>query len=258
MAAFVPPHSQLLPILPRRGAAASAAAAAAATGKGEAGGAAADSKYDWQRVAEGQPGGDASNDIPIDLSDLPDLPDFDDEMPPVRTMAGVTTRELELPDLPGDPDILPPAPNAWSDGGLGLWQWTGIWLVFAAGVAALGGIGSYALARATIDPAFANQALAFCKVFFGAFQVLFLGRVLLTQFPRIKTTEMPWAPIHYSTEWVLGPTRGLFPPEAGVDIAPILWLLVTLLASELLTGPSGILQIAKDGPKSLPPGMSIR
>lgn len=257
---FVPPHSQPFPTLPRRGAASGAnVAAAAAAEQGEAGGAAPSKQYDWQRVAESQ-----SGDGPLDLSDLPDLPGFDDAMPPadggaVGTLkAGVTTREVELPELPGDPDILPPAPNSFTDGGLGLWQWTGIWLVGAVLIAVAGGVGSYALARAKIDPAFANQALSTCKLVFGTFQFLFFGRLLLTQFPRIKSTDMPWAPLHYSTEWILGPTRGVFPPEAGVDIAPILWLLVTLLASELITGPSGILQLAKDAPRVMPPGMTIR
>jgi len=219
--------------------------------------------YDWQKAATLPDEGG-----PVSLDDLPDLPGFDAEEAVGTTddgtsgkvaSLGARVRRVEIPELPGDPDLLPPEPNPITDGGLGLWEWTGIWVVGSIFIAALGGAGSYFLARASLDPEFADTALMVSKLVFGVFQVLFLGRVLLTQFPSVKTTDMPWAPIHYSTEWALAPTRAVFKPEAGVDVAPILWLLVTLLASELIAGPSGILQMAKDGPKNgMPPGMSIR
>lgn len=229
--------------------------------------------YDWQRVAEGggaaKPAaapGAAAEPGALNLDALPDLPDFSededevisDEAKAAPMAATVRTRELRLPDLPGDSDLLPPEPNPMTQG-LGLLEWTGIWIGGLLVVAAIGGVGSYALARAKLDPEFADSALQACKAVFTIFQVLFLGRVLLTQFPKIKTTEMPWAFVHYPTEWALAPTRMIFPPEAGVDIAPILWLAMTLLASELLTGPAGILQLAKNAPTNgMPQEFSIR
>lgn len=227
-----------------------------ATAKGKE----AEDEYDWQKV------GSAPDTIP-NLDDLPDLPDFgaeEEAKSSVASSAGqgqaqqmfTRIKKTELPDLPGDPDILPPAPNPITDGGLGLMEWTGIWAVSALGLLAVGGAGSYALARANLDPNFANQALIFCKFFFGFFQIVFLGRVLLAQWPKIDPTQMPYAPLYYTTEWALGPTRQVFKPEAGVDVAPILWLLMAALGSELLTGPSGILQLARDSPK-MPVGMKM-
>jgi len=223
-------------------------------------------QYDWQKVAESSDKAGAAADLNPDA--FPDIAEFADAPPAPATPSsgarslGATTKErrIDLPDLPGfedDEDLLPPAPNPIVDGGLGLWEWTGIWIVGSLGIVAIGGALSWGLARAQIDPDFADKSLIYVKYFLGFFQILFLGRVLLTQFPNIKTEEMPWAPLHYTTEWALAPTRSVFKPEAGVDVAPILWLITTLLASELLTGPSGILIMAKsaqDGSKS----MSIR
>merc|ERR1719198_810536 len=78
--------------------------------------------------------------------------------------------------------------------------------------------GTYLLAWSKLDPVVAGQ--------------------------KLNTTEMPWAPFHYSTEFILAPTRYVFQPEAGVDIAPLIWLMMSSLASELLCGPAGILQLA--------------
>lgn len=228
-------------------------------------------QYDWQRVAESAAKGQRSPDkgagkteaIGLDqVPDLPDLPDFDDEKVPTESQpqvgmlnARVRVREVSLPDLPGGDDLVPPEPNPITDGGLGLFEWTGIWIVGLAVIGAGGYAGSYALARLSLDPELADNLLLFCKVFFGFFQFLLLSRVVLTQFPRTKTTDMPWAPIHYSTEWVLAPTRGIFPPEAGVDVAPIFWLIIVLLLTELLTGPSGVLTLVKNQ-DPLPPALS--
>jgi len=200
--------------------------------------------YDWENVANA-PG-------TISLDELPDLPDLAEEeipgQPGVQALSA-KVKEVAIPDLPGDSDLLPPEPVAFS-GGFGLWEWTGIWIVGGLVLALIGLLGSEAVYRAKLEPAFASDALSFAKVFFTVAQGLFLARVLLTQFPKTDTTEMPWALVHYPTEWVLGPTRAVFKPEAGVDIAPILWLMVMLLGSELLTGPAGILTLAKNGPPS--------
>lgn len=216
--------------------------------------------YDWQKVADGKGqvgGGSASGKeaVPdIDLSGLPDLPDIPEEGEVSNLGTKVKTREVSLPEIPGDPDLLPPEPNPIISAGLGLFEWTGIWILLLGIFAAVGGGFSFVVARAKMEPAFADKALSFTKLFLTVFEVLFLGRVLLTQFPKIKTTEFPWALSHYPTEWLLAPTRAVFKPEAGVDIAPLLWLIFTLLAAELLTGPAGILLLARDSPGNMPPG----
>eukprot|EP00933_Yihiella_yeosuensis_P053175 TRINITY_DN5135_c0_g3_i2.p1 TRINITY_DN5135_c0_g3~~TRINITY_DN5135_c0_g3_i2.p1 ORF type:complete len:307 (-),score=75.48 TRINITY_DN5135_c0_g3_i2:589-1509(-) len=214
--------------------------------------------YDWQRVggsgsttAASKPAVSEAPSLSID--DLPDLPDFSDDGEGVEEVpslaAKVKVREFNLPEIPGDQDLLPPEPNPIIDGGLGLFEWTGLWIGGLLLIAGIGAGASYILARAQLEPALADTLLTPVKSFFGLFQVLFLARVMLTQFPKIKTTEMPYALAHYPTEWILAPTRAVFKPEAGVDVAPILWLMLTLLAGELLTGPAGILQMAKNAPR---------
>jgi len=234
-----------------------------AAGGAEAGTKAADrestksSPYDWQRVGAGDTSaaGSKSSEA-FELPDLPDLPGADDEEDDdagVRSL-GAKVSAVELPDLPGEEDLLPPEPNPNFEGGLGLWQWTGLWVLGVAVIVGLGAGGTMLISRAEIDPEFAASALGITRNVCTLFQILFLGRVLLSQFPKIKTSEMPWAPVHYATEWALGPTRSVFKPEAGVDISPIIWLLLFMLGSELLTGPSGILSIVKDR-APLPPGL---
>ncbi|CAE8627572.1 unnamed protein product [Polarella glacialis] len=214
--------------------------------------------YDWQRVGSSPPR-PGNSEAPVRISDLPDLPDFSDDNDFEVSSLGaqVKSREVGFPDLPGDPELLPPGPNPVTEGGLGLLEWTGIWIGGLLLLTALAGAGSYALARVQMSPELAESALAACKVGFTVFQVLFGARVLLGQFPKIDTKELPWAIFHYPTEWVLAPTRAIFKPEAGVDISPILWLMILLLAAELLTGPAGILVLTKDARASLPAGLDL-
>ncbi|CAJ1459656.1 unnamed protein product [Effrenium voratum] len=204
--------------------------------------------YDWQRV-----GGKTETQQALpDLSDLPDLPDFSEEDgEEAAVKAQVKVREVSLPDVPGiDEDLLPPGPNPWSDGGLGFLEWTGIWAALLTVVLAIGAGGSFFIARLQLEPATAAQLLDVLKPLLNVYQVLFLARVLLAQFPKLNTTDMPYAIVHYPTEFILGPTRLVLKPEAGVDVAPFVWLLFTSLIAELLTGSFGILQMVKDSARS--------
>ncbi|CAE7816543.1 CCB3 [Symbiodinium sp. CCMP2456] len=209
-------------------------------------------QYDWQRVS-----GSSRNvqEVLPDLADLPDLPDFGTEEEEVsgegEVKAKVQVREVNLPDLPGlDEDLLPPGPNPWSDGGLGFLEWTGIWAGLLTVVLAVGAGGSWIIARLQLEPEVAGQLLDFLKPLLNVYQLLFLARVLLAQFPKLKTTDWPYAICHYPTEFVLGPTRMILKPEAGVDVSPFVWLLFTSLVAELLTGSFGILQMVKDSSRS--------
>mmetsp|Transcript_23493 Transcript_23493/g.44270 ORF Transcript_23493/g.44270 Transcript_23493/m.44270 type:complete len:277 (+) Transcript_23493:51-881(+) len=208
-----------------------------------------DDQYDWQRVS-----GRSADEGMTSLADLPDLPDFSEEDAGTgegEVTAQVKVREVSLPDLPGiDDDLLPPGPNPWSDGGLGFLEWTGIWAALLAGVLAVGAGGSFLLARLQVEPQVASQLLDVLKPLLNLYQLLFLARVLLAQFPKLDTKEWPWAIFHYPTEFVLGPTRMILKPEAGVDVSPFVWLLFTSLLAELLTGSFGILQMVKDSSRS--------
>jgi uncharacterized protein YggT (Ycf19 family) len=213
--------------------------------------------YDWQRLAEDKPDTSRRNEAaataaapafnPDLLPDFPDEEEPPDSAPQVSSLgANVRVRELSLPEIPGDPDILPPEPNAAWNQSVGLFEWTGIWIVGLLVIAAIGYAASYFVARAKLEPAFADSLLSATKVFCSTFEVMLLGRILLAQFPKLKPTEFPWAVCYYPTELLLSPTRMVFKPEAGVDIAPIIWLLTTLLIGELFAGPAGILVLARD------------
>mmetsp|Transcript_72481 Transcript_72481/g.114985 ORF Transcript_72481/g.114985 Transcript_72481/m.114985 type:complete len:269 (-) Transcript_72481:38-844(-) len=204
-------------------------------------------QYDWQRVGGRQT---AAPDVP-DIADLPDLPDFSEEGGEASVQAQVKVREVSLPDVPGiDDDLLPPGPNPWSDGGLGFLEWTGIWAALLTVVLAVGAGGSWVIARLQLEPAVAAQLLDVLKPLLNLYQLLFLARVLLAQFPKLKTSDWPYAICHYPTEFILGPTRMILKPEAGVDVSPFVWLLFTSLVAELLTGSFGILQMVKDSARS--------
>jgi len=225
-------------------------------------------QYDWQRVAESTDSATPAKqkkqqkqievEIPQGIDSLPDLPDFDEDDDFVEDDGGavsglktkVSEREI-LPELPGDPDILPPEPNPIFEVGFGLFEWTGLWIGLLVALGGLGYVGVTAVAKAQMDIEFAQTALTATRIFCTIFQGLFLLRIFLTQFPKMKTTDFPWALAHYPTEWILSPTRAVFKPEAGVDIAPVIWLSIILLASELLTGPSGVLQLAVSNPAGL-------
>ncbi|CAE7522009.1 CCB3 [Symbiodinium sp. CCMP2592] len=208
-------------------------------------------QYDWQRVSGSR---NVRDEVLPDLADLPDLPDFGDQEEVSgegEVKAKVQVREVNLPDLPGlDEDLLPPGPNPWSDGGLGFLEWTGIWAGLLTVVLAVGAGGSWIIARLQLEPEVAGQLLDFLKPLLNVYQLLFLARVLLAQFPKLKTTDWPYAIVHYPTEFVLGPTRMILKPEAGVDVSPFVWLLFTSLVAELLTGSFGILQMVKDSSRS--------
>lgn len=209
-------------------------------------------QYDWQRVrgaSKTSPASSAGASIP-DVSGLPDLPDFSEEEDEKEASLGakVQTKEVSLPEIPGlDDDLMPPEPNPVVDGGLGFLEWTGLWMLFVVVVGVIGGGSAFGLSKIDIDPATAGQLLAVLKPLLLLYQILFFIRLGLTQFPRIKTAEMPWAVVHYPTEFILAPTRQVFKPEAGVDVAPVIWLLSSVLAAELFTGSTGVLQMMKDG-----------
>lgn len=230
---------------------------AAAAGSGTS--AKDDDVYEWQKVSE--PATDAQKNIKS-ISDLPDpfelAAEAESPSPDGVRSIKARVREVELPDIPGmEDDLYPPGPNPWTEGGLGLMQWTGTWLVFAIVIAlGFGGL-SLTIGKIQMTPELAIQLTDFVRVVgtFSAF--VFGGRSILSLYPQIKADRMPYAPVYYATEWILAPTRMVFQPEAGVDIAPIFWLAITLLVSELLTGPSGILTVIRDAPlMGMPVGFS--
>lgn len=69
---------------------------------------------------------------------------------------------------------------------------------------------------------------------FNLIQFLIFFRVLLTWFPNIDWYKQPFKLLNDITEPILEPFRRLIPPIGGLDISPIVALLVVQLVSELI------------------------
>lgn len=76
---------------------------------------------------------------------------------------------------------------------------------------------------------------------FGLMILLFIFRIVLTWYPQVDLTQMPFKLIALPTEPFLIPTRKLITPIGGVDISPIVWVGVFSLLREILLGQQGLL-----------------
>ena len=81
-------------------------------------------------------------------------------------------------------------------------------------------------------------------VFLALMTVLFIFRIILTSYPQVELTRLPWKLIAIPTEPLLIPARKLIPPLGGVDITPILWVGICTLLREILIGQQGLLTMA--------------
>jgi YggT family protein len=73
--------------------------------------------------------------------------------------------------------------------------------------------------------------------------LLFIFRIVLTWYPQVDLTRLPWSLIAWPTEPFLIPMRRLVPPIGGVDIAPVIWVGIVTLLRELLVGQQGLLRM---------------
>ncbi len=76
---------------------------------------------------------------------------------------------------------------------------------------------------------------------FGLMILLFIFRIVLTWYPQVDLTQMPFKLIALPTEPLLIPTRKLITPIGGVDITPIVWVGIFSLLREILLGQQGLL-----------------
>jgi YggT family protein len=77
----------------------------------------------------------------------------------------------------------------------------------------------------------------------GAMTLLFIFRIVLTWYPQVELTKLPFNLIALPTEPFLGPTRKVVPPIGGIDISPIIWVGLFALAREILLGQQGLLRM---------------
>ncbi|BAU41224.1 YggT family protein [Leptolyngbya sp. O-77] len=75
----------------------------------------------------------------------------------------------------------------------------------------------------------------------GLMILLCIFRIVLTWYPQIDLTQMPFKLVALPTEPFLAPTRKIVKPFGGVDISPIIWVGIFSLLRELLLGQQGLL-----------------
>lgn len=75
--------------------------------------------------------------------------------------------------------------------------------------------------------------------FIQIYSVLIIIRILLTWFPSIDWYNQPFAALSQITDPYLNLFRSIIPPLGGIDISPILAILLLNLAGSLVGGLSG-------------------
>ena len=68
-------------------------------------------------------------------------------------------------------------------------------------------------------------------------------RIVMTWYPEIDATKLPWSVVYTPTEPLLSATRKVVKPFNGLDVSPIVWVALLSFLSEILTGPQGILSL---------------
>ncbi len=79
--------------------------------------------------------------------------------------------------------------------------------------------------------------------FLAIMTFLFIIRIVLTWYPQVDQTRLPYSLVIWPTEPLLVPSRKLIQPLGGVDITPILWVGILSLVREVLLGQQGILRM---------------
>jgi YggT family protein len=75
----------------------------------------------------------------------------------------------------------------------------------------------------------------------GTMIFLFIFRIVLTWYPQVDSTKLPFNLIVLPTEPFLVPLRKIVPPFGGVDITPIIWVGIFSFLREILLGQQGLL-----------------
>ena len=77
--------------------------------------------------------------------------------------------------------------------------------------------------------------------FFNVATIMFIVRIVMTWYPSVPYTRLPWVVAYVPTEPLLKPTRSLVPPVGGVDVSPIIWVGAISFMNEILLGKQGLL-----------------
>ena len=78
--------------------------------------------------------------------------------------------------------------------------------------------------------------ITFVDLLFQAFYILLLIRVILSWVPSIDPRHPAVQFVHRVTSPVLGPIRRAVPPVGGLDISPLVAILLLIVAQRLVVG----------------------
>jgi YggT family protein len=71
----------------------------------------------------------------------------------------------------------------------------------------------------------------------------FVCRIVLSWYPKMDLNRLPLNLVAWPTEPLLKPTRAVVPPAFGVDVSPIVWVLLLSFLREVLLGQQGVLTL---------------
>jgi len=97
------------------------------------------------------------------------------------------------------------------------------------------------LAQVALDPEGARAVSGVLGPLFALSTILFIVRIVMTWYPSVPYTKLPWVIAYAPTEPLLKPTRALVPPVGGVDVSPIIWVGGISFMNEILLGKQGLL-----------------
>ena len=80
-------------------------------------------------------------------------------------------------------------------------------------------------------------------LFVNVMSFLFLGRIVMSWYPKTDIKEFPFNAIVWPTEPLLAPARAVIPPAFGVDVSAIAWVMALSFVREVLTGSQGVISV---------------
>ena len=110
-----------------------------------------------------------------------------------------------------------------------------------AAVATASNLVAQLAASEPLDPETAKAVAGALGPFFNIATIMFIVRIVMTWYPSVPYTKLPWVVAYVPTEPLLKPTRSLVPPVGGVDVSPIIWVGMISFMNEILLGKQGLL-----------------
>lgn len=110
-----------------------------------------------------------------------------------------------------------------------------------AAVATASNLVTQLAASEPLDPETAKAVAGALGPFFNIATIMFIVRIVMTWYPSVPYTKLPWVVAYVPTEPLLKPTRSLVPPVGGVDVSPIIWVGMISFMNEILLGKQGLL-----------------